>query len=190
MPGAMRGHLTTVVNRHGHPSILEGMSSIGQVVGASRAERFHAAEARIARVTRILDEIIRVPGTPIRVGLDPIIGLIPVVGDAVAAGAGAWIIAEAARFGIPRVVLGRMVVNLLLDLGIGAIPIIGDAYDLVFRSNSRNLELFRRHALDAGASTRNERAFFAGLLLLLVGVIWLAFVALGALINLLATTRI
>jgi hypothetical protein len=166
------------------------MHAMGEVVGASRAERFHAAEARISRVTQLLDELIGVPGTPIKVGLDPVIGLIPVVGDAVAAGVGAWVIAEAARFGIPRVVLGRMVLNLLVDLGIGAIPILGDIYDALFRSNSRNLELFRRHALDPDASTRGERAFFAGLLLVIVGILWLAFVALGAIIDWLATTRI
>jgi hypothetical protein len=166
------------------------MHAMGEVVGASRAERFHAAEARISRVTKLLDELIGVPGTPIKIGLDPVIGLIPVVGDAVAAGVGAWVIAEAARFGIPRVVLGRMVLNLLVDLGIGAIPILGDIYDALFRSNSRNLELFRRHALDPDASTRGERAFFAGLLLVIVGILWLAFVALGAIIDWLATTRI
>ena len=129
----------------------------GDVVGLSRRERFGAAERRIGRVTRVLDELIAVPGTSIRVGLDPIIGLIPVVGDVTAAAVGAWVIAEAARFGIPRVVLGRMVVNLLLDLGIGAIPIIGDLYDVAMRSNTRNLELFRQHALDPDASTRGHR---------------------------------
>jgi hypothetical protein len=166
------------------------MYATGEIVGASRAERFRAAEQRIGRVTRVLDELVGVPGTPIKVGLDPVIGLIPVVGDAVAAGVGAWVIAEAARFGIPRLVLGRMVLNLLLDLGIGAIPILGDVYDLFFRSNSRNLALFRRHALDPDASTRGERAFFAGLLLVIVGILWLAFVALGTLIDWLANTRI
>lgn len=166
------------------------MGAIGQVVGASRAERFRAAERRIGRVTRFLDELVSVPGTPVKVGLDPVIGLVPVVGDAVAAGVGAWVIAEAARFGVPRVVLGRMVLNLLVDLGFGAIPLIGDAYDLFFRSNTRNLELFRRHALDPDASTRGEQAFFAGLLLVIVGILWLAFVALGWLIDWLATTRI
>jgi len=166
------------------------MGAIGEVVGASRAERFRTAERRIGRVTRVLDELVSVPGTPVKVGLDPMIGLVPVVGDAVAAAAGAWVIAEAARFGVPRLVLGRMVLNLLVDLGIGAIPLIGDAYDLFFRSNTRNLELFRRHALDPDASTRGERAFFAGLLLVIVGILWLAFVALGWLIEALATTRI
>lgn len=166
------------------------MYATGEIVGASRAERFRAAEQRIGRVTRVLDELVGVPGTPIKVGLDPVIGLIPVVGDAVAAGVGAWVIAEAARFGIPRLVLGRMVLNLLLDLGVGAIPILGDVYDLFFRSNTRNLALFRRHALDPDASTRGERAFFAGLLLVIVGILWLAFVALGTLIDWLANTRI
>ena len=166
------------------------MYSYGDVVGRSRAERFHAAETRIGRVTHLLDELISVPGTPIRVGLDPIIGLIPVVGDAVAAGVGAWVIGEAARFGVPRVVLARMVLNLLVDLGIGAVPVVGDVYDAFFRSNTRNLELFRRHALDPGASTRGERGFFAGLLLLVIGLVWLAVVALGAFIDVLANTRI
>ena len=166
------------------------MQAMGKVVGASRAERFRAAERRIGRVTRMLDELVSVPGTPVKVGLDPVIGLVPVVGDAVAAGVGAWVIAEAARFGVPRVVLGRMVLNLLVDLGIGAIPLIGDVYDLFFRSNSRNLDLFRRHALDPDASTRGDRAFFAGLLLVIVGILWLAFVALGWLIDWLATTTI
>jgi hypothetical protein len=166
------------------------MAMRGEVVGASRAERFAAAERRIGRITRLLDELIDVPGTPIKVGLDPIIGLIPVAGDAVSALAGGWVILEASRFGVPRVVLARMVVNLAVDLGIGAIPLLGDAYDLLFRSNSRNLELFRKHALDPTASTRGEQALFVGLGLLIVGIVWLVVTALGALIGALGSTRI
>lgn len=162
----------------------------GDVVGASRSERFHAAERRIGRVTHLLDEIVGIPGTSIRVGLDPVIGLVPVVGDAVAALVGIWVIGEAARFGVPRLVLGRMIVNLVLDLGIGAIPLIGDLYDVTMRSNSRNLALFRRHALDPDASTRGERAFLGGLVLLLVGLVWLLATLLGAVIEFLTTTRI
>ena len=82
----------------------------------------------------------RCPGTDFSVGLDPIVGLIPIVGDAMAAVVGGWVIAEAARFGIPRIVLGRMVVNLLVDLAIGLIPFIGDVFDFAIRSNSRNIE--------------------------------------------------
>lgn len=164
--------------------------SRGEVVGQSRAERFRAAERRIGRVTHALDELVRVPGTSIRVGLDPVVGLIPVVGDAVAAGVGIWVIAEASRFGIPRVVLGRMVVNLIVDLCLGAIPLLGDLYDVVLRSNTRNLELFRRHALEPEASTSGHRAFFIGLLLLVLGLVWLLVIALGALASWLGTTLI
>lgn len=159
----------------------------GDVVGASRAERFRAAERRIGRVTHALDELVGIPGTPVRVGLDPIVGLLPVVGDAVAAAVGAWVIAEAVRFGIPRIVLARMVVNLVFDLAIGAIPFLGDLYDFAFHSNSRNLALFRRHALERDASTRGDQAFFAGLLLLMVGVVWLVLTAIGAVWQVLQT---
>ena len=162
----------------------------GNVVGASRAERFAAAERRIGRMTHVLDELVSVPGTPVRVGLDPIVGLIPIVGDAVAGIVGAWVIAEAARFGVPRVVVGRMVVNLVVDLAIGAIPLLGDLFDVVFRANSRNLALFRRHALDPQASTRGEQRFLLGLILLLVGLAWLLLTALGAVWQFLTTTTI
>ncbi len=146
----------------------------GEVLeGTSRAERFHAAEARIRRVTHLLDDLVPVPGTGQKVGLDPVIGLIPVVGDVTAAAVGGWVILEAARFGIPRWALGRMIVNLIVDLAIGLIPLIGDLFDIVSRSNSANLDIFRRHALDPDATTAGHQAFFAGLVLLLVGLIWL-----------------
>jgi hypothetical protein len=162
----------------------------GEVVGPSRSERFAAVERRIGRVTRFLDELVTVPGTSQKVGLDPVVGLIPVVGDAVAAGVGLWVIGEAARFGIPRVALARMIVNLVLDLAIGAIPILGDLYDVAFRSNSRNLALFRRHALDPDASTRGDLAMLVGLALLVAGIVWLLVVALGAVWQFLTTTTI
>ena len=166
------------------------MAVTGEVIGRSRAERFAATEQRIGRVTRVLDELVSVPGTPIKVGLDPLIGLIPVAGDVYAAAIGSWVILEASRFGIPKVVLGRMVANLLVDLGIGAIPLLGDFYDVAFRSNRRNLDLFRRHALDPDASTRGEQAFLVGLMLLVVGIVLLAVNALGAVIGALGSVQL
>ena len=146
----------------------------GEVLeGSSRAERFHAAEVRIQRVTHLLDELVPIPGTNQRVGLDPVIGLIPIVGDVTAAAVGGWVILEAARFGVPRWALGRMVVNLVVDLAIGLIPFLGDLFDIVSRSNSANLGIFRRHALDPDATTTGHKAFFAGLVVLLIGLIWL-----------------
>ncbi len=151
----------------------------GEVVGRSRAERFRSVETRIHRVTHVLDELVPLPGTHHRFGLDPAIGLIPIVGDVFAAIIGSWVIFEAARFGVPRIVIGRMVVNLTRDLAIGAIPVIGDVFDIVSRSNTQNLALFRRHALDPGASTRGQQLFFTGLFLLIVGILWLALVIIG-----------
>jgi hypothetical protein len=146
----------------------------GEVIhGTSRAERFHAAEARLRRVTHLMDDLVPIPGTGQRIGVDPVIGLIPIVGDVTAAAIGGWVILEAARFGIPRVALARMIVNLTVDLAIGLIPIIGDLFDIVSRSNSANLDIFRRHALDPDATTTDHRAFFVGLAVLLLGVIWL-----------------
>jgi hypothetical protein len=145
----------------------------GDVVGASRAERFAGVEARIRRVTDVLDELVPIPGTGQRFGLDPLVGLIPVVGDVVGALVGLWVIGEATRFGVPRIVVARMTVNLLVDLAIGIIPFIGDLFDIVSRSNSKNLELFRTHALDPDASTAGHQAFFVGVILVVVGAIWL-----------------
>jgi hypothetical protein len=145
----------------------------GTIVGRSRAERFRDAERRIGRMSRLLDDLVPIPGTSHRVGLDPVIGLIPGAGDVVSAIAGGWIILEAVRFGIPGVVLLRMAWNTAVDLAVGAIPILGDVFDVAFRSNRRNLELFRRHALDPAASTAEHWSFVAGLAVLAVGLLWL-----------------
>ena len=145
----------------------------GDVVGRSRAERFRDAEARIGRVTHILDDLVPIPGTGQKIGVDPVVGLVPVLGDVVGALAGGWVILEAAHFGIPRIALARMILNLLVDLAVGAIPILGIVLDVVSRSNAANLDLFRRHALDPDATTAGHEAFFAGLALLIVGAIWL-----------------
>jgi hypothetical protein len=134
-------------------------------------------------MARMLDDLVTIPGTRQRLGVDSVVGLIPGIGDLASAAVGAWIIVEASRFRLPGVVLARMVINTVIDFLIGAIPLLGDLFDIVFKSNSRNLALFRRHATDPGASTTEHRAFLAGLLLVLVGLLWLAFVALGWLLS-------
>jgi hypothetical protein len=155
----------------------------GPVVEPSRHERFAAFERRYAAVSRVLDDLVAIPGTKQRIGLDPVIGLIPWIGDLVSATVGFWLIAEAARFRIPSVVLARMVLNTFVDLAVGAIPVLGDLFDVVSRSNRRNLELFRRHATDAYASTAEHRAFLAGLGLVMIGVIWLMAAFVGWLLS-------
>lgn len=143
------------------------------MIDPGHTERLRAAERRISFISRILDDLIEIPGTGRRIGVDPVLGLLPVVGDAASALASFWIIAEAARFRLPPIVLARMVINAVVDLLLGAIPFVGDLFDFVAKANARNLALFRRHATDPGASTADQRAFFAGLALLLVGLVWL-----------------
>lgn len=142
-----------------------------------------AAERRIAAISRLLDDLVEVPGTGRRFGLDPILGLFPVVGDAIPAALSVWLIAEAARFRLPPVVLGRMVVNVLVDLLVGLVPFVGDLFDFVSKPNARNLALFRRYATEPEASTADQRRFFIGLAAVLVGLAWLASLALGWLLS-------
>lgn len=148
-----------------------------------RTERLAAAERRFAAMTRILDDLVTIPGTGRRLGLDPVVGLIPGAGDLVSAVIGAWLVAESVRFRLPRIVVARMIANVAIDLVVGAIPLIGDLFDFVFKSNTLNLELFRRYASDETASTRPHKAFFAGIVLVLVGVAWLAMSALSWLLS-------
>ncbi len=155
----------------------------GTVVGEARSERFAAFERRYAAVSRVLDELVAVPGTNQRVGIDPLVGLVPVVGDLVSAAVGFWLIVEAARFKIPSVVLARMVLNTVVDLAVGAIPFLGDLFDVVSKSNKRNLALFRRYATDPGASTRSHGLFLGGLVLVVIGLLWLLVTAIGWLLS-------
>lgn len=156
--------------------------SRGEERRTARAE-VEAAERRIAAVARLLDDLITVPGTRRRIGLDSIVGLIPGAGDVVSAVVGVWILVESARFRLPPIVLARMVANVVVDLAVGAVPVLGDAFDFVFKSNTRNLELFRRHATDPDASTTPHRLFFVGLAFVALGLVWLVAIALGRLLS-------
>lgn len=89
----------------------------------------------------ILDDCIALPGTRLRIGLDPILGLIPAGGEAIASVAGAFIIGEAYRKGVSLKVIFRMGANLLLNAGVGAVPGLGDAFSAVFKSNVRNYRM-------------------------------------------------
>jgi hypothetical protein len=88
----------------------------------------------------LMDTSIRLPGG-FRIGVDGLIGLVPVVGDLAAAGASFYIVAQAAQAGVPIGVLARMVLNVALDAVIGAIPVLGDVFDVAFKANLRNAKL-------------------------------------------------
>jgi hypothetical protein len=98
-------------------------------------------------LARLLDTAIRIPGTNIRLGLDAVLGLIPGAGDAVGALLSSYIILAAARQGAPRAVLLRMIGNVAIDSVIGAVPVLGDIFDIAFKSNARNAALLERVAV-------------------------------------------
>jgi hypothetical protein len=99
---------------------------------------------RIEAMERLLERAFALPGTNYRVGFDSVIGLVPVVGDLIAAAMGAWLIWEAKNLGMSKFHLARMTGNVAFDTLVGAVPLVGDAFDLLFRSNTRNLRIVRR----------------------------------------------
>ncbi len=100
---------------------------------------------RIEALERLMEGMFTLPGTRQRMGLDAILGLIPIVGDLASAAIGAWIVWEARNLGMSKFQIARMATNVGVDTALGAIPFIGDAFDFVFRSNSRNLRIIKRH---------------------------------------------
>jgi hypothetical protein len=104
-----------------------------------------AVRQRIEALEQMLERAFTVPGINRPIGLDAIVGLVPVVGDVITAAMGAYIIWEANNLGLPKWKLWRMGGNLLFDSAVGAIPVAGDVFDFVFRSNTRNLRIIKRH---------------------------------------------
>ena len=126
---------------------------------------------RIARLlANTLDRSIVIPGTDIRLGLDPLIGLIPGVGDAIASLAGSIILFLAAQVQVPKIVLIRMSLNVAINGLLGSIPLIGDLFSVWFQSNVRNVELLERHGGERRASTVWDWLFVIGLFAALIGV--------------------
>jgi hypothetical protein len=104
-----------------------------------------AIRTRVETLERVLERSFTVPGINRQVGLDAIVGLIPVAGDLVSAAVGLYLVWEARNLGMSKFQLARMTANVGFDSLVGAIPVAGDLFDFVFRSNSRNLKLIRRH---------------------------------------------
>ncbi|AKU07995.1 DUF4112 domain-containing protein [Haloferax gibbonsii] len=133
--------------------------------------------ARLRTVSFYLDEAFEIPGTNYRIGLDPILGLVPGVGDATAAALSAYILVEAAMLGVPRATLARMLGNVVLDATVGSLPVVGDVFDAAWKANARNVRLLEARYDDASpAAVAADRRF----LLAAVAAIALLLVALGA----------
>jgi hypothetical protein len=115
----------------------------------------------------LLDSAFQVPGTRMRFGVDPIVGLIPGAGDLVTGFFSVMILLHSVRLRVPRVVIARMVLNSALDLLAGAVPLLGDLFDAGFKANLRNLTLLERHAYHQAGPTRADYVFVGGCVALL-----------------------
>ena len=104
-----------------------------------------AVRQRIEVMERLLEGMFVIPGINRRVGLDALLGLVPVFGDIAAAGLGAWLVWEARNLGMSRWQLARMSARVGVDALLGAVPLVGDVADLLYRSNSANLKTIKRH---------------------------------------------
>jgi hypothetical protein len=101
--------------------------------------------ARIEALSALLDTALVIPGTNLRFGFDALIGLVPGIGDAVTTAVSLWLVKEARALGAPGHLVARMLGNIAIDGVVGALPLLGDIFDLVWKSNRRNLHLLRRH---------------------------------------------
>jgi hypothetical protein len=137
----------------------------------------------------IMDDVLRVPGTKLRFGLDPLIGLIPGIGDTSSALVSAIALVQAVRVGVPKILLTRMAMNVLVNEVIGVIPVIGDAFSFWFKSNARNYEILKSHRLGSAPPRASDWLFVFGILVALVVVVCvgiaISFLILGALARIL-----
>ena len=132
---------------------------------------------RLRQISNLLDNAIAIPGTEYRVGLDPILGLLPGGGDTLTAFFSAYIVWEAAQMGLPRETLIRMVWNIVLDSLLGFIPVLGDIFDVAWKANVKNISLIESHLASPVPSKKVNKLFLilllAGLILFIIGISWL-----------------
>ena len=113
---------------------------------------------------RLLDNAFRVPGTSIRFGWDPIVGLIPWAGDVLTALFSCALIVQAHQLRVPKIVQLRMLMNVGIDVLVGIVPLVGDIADVFWKSNARNMALIERHAAQPQRATPGDWIFVAGIL--------------------------
>ncbi|MDB9447462.1 DUF4112 domain-containing protein [Anabaenopsis tanganyikae CS-531] len=100
---------------------------------------------RLRQLSRILDKVVTIPGTPIHIGLDPLVGFLPIGGDILGVILASYIVIEAARIGVPKGMLSRMVLNVIIDGLVGTVPIMGDLFDFAWTANEYNIKLLEEH---------------------------------------------
>jgi hypothetical protein len=144
------------------------------------------SDEQLDLVASLLDDVFHVPGTSIRFGLDPLIGLIPGLGDALSGFASFLIVFAAWQRRLPRVTIARMVANIGLDTLVGAVPFLGDAFDAAWKSNRRNVTLLKRTEYDPrGRQVWTDWLFLFGIILVIAALVMVPLVVLWFLIHIL-----
>jgi hypothetical protein len=140
--------------------------------GVTKQERKQIeVEESLETLSRYLDGLFRVPGTGWKFGLDAVIGLIPNVGDISTSLLSFYILIAGVRYGVPKITLFRMALNIGLDYLIGVIPVVGDAFDFFWKSNKQNMDLIREHGTGRGSGTAGDWLFVVFIIVLLIGLL-------------------
>ncbi|GIU81413.1 MAG: DUF4112 domain-containing protein [Acidobacteria bacterium] len=128
-------------------------------------------EESLEKLSEYLDGLFRIPGTKWRFGLDALVGLIPNFGDTLTTLISFYILIAGVRYGVPKITLLRMAMNIAIDYIVGAIPFVGDAFDFFWKANKRNLDLIRERATKKNAGTTSDYIFVFGIIGLLISLL-------------------
>lgn len=163
---------------------------IPQSQGSTAGERLPTVE-ELEFIARWMDSAFQVPGTNIRFGLDVLLGLIPGLGDTLTSFVSLYILQVARRHGVSRLTMARMGANIALDYVVGIVPVVGDAFDVSWKANLKNVELLRRHIgsnpVERRGTQQGDWWFFAALvsilILLLIGSMTLAYLIVSGILS-------
>jgi hypothetical protein len=134
----------------------------------------------LRRISQLLDSAFTVPGTRWRVGLDPVLGLVPVFGDLVSPLFAIGMLWQARELGLPKVVQLRMIFNVAIDSLVGLVPVAGDLFDFAWKANNKNLALLERHAYEEHRASAGDWIFVILMIAILVALAALPFFVIGA----------
>ena len=150
--------------------------------GQGRKEGPGLSDPIIDLVARLMDSVFVIPGTRIRFGLDPLLGFLPGIGSPFSSFVSLFLLTRSAQYRVPHVVLARMVLNILINAVLDAVPIVGDTISIFFRSNAMNYELLRKHA-GTRVSTKQDWIFVGGIIggaVLVLVMAWVGFLVILA----------
>ncbi|MEP6518105.1 DUF4112 domain-containing protein [Microcoleus vaginatus] len=149
-----------------------------------------ASLRRLRRISHVLDNAIPIPGTKYRIGLDPILGLIPGGGDLISSIFAGYVVFKSAQLGVPQETLVKMATNIVFDTVAGTVPVAGDLLDVAWKANVKNIELLDAHLGSPEQGKKADWLFVAalllGLMLIVGGVIFLSVMLLGWLFQVIA----